>query len=219
MYPLPLKILAIDPAAAGISGWAELLLTSLSPLSITIGNTGTLHGDQVYRQKKDAYPGYSRQYCIVDSLREEYIQLINLIQPHVVVSEGAFAGNNISAVISLTLAVNALRTAAHVTMGKDIIIVAPRTTKKAFTGDSMADKDIMRLAFFTHEEFVHTKDNLEISEHEIDAVAHGYAFIKRDITHEITQTSSADIRRMKKERKRLREEKLKQKENNKRERG
>lgn len=212
MYILPLKILAIDPAAAGISGWAELLLISLSPLTIKICNTGTLSGDQVYKQKKDIYPGYSKQYCIVDSLREEYIALIRRIQPHIVVSEGAFAGNNISAVISLTLAVNALRTAAHVTINKDIVIVAPRTTKKAFTGDSMADKDVMRLAFFTNQELIHEKNNLEISEHEIDAVAHGYAFIKRDITHEIVQISSTDIRRLKKERKRLREEKLKQKE-------
>lgn len=211
LYSLPFKILAVDPAT-GLSGWSELLVKSLNPLTVEVCQTGVLDGEKIYKSKKEIYAQYSRQYCIVDSLREEYINLINLIKPDIVISEGAFAGNNISAVISLTLAVNSLRNASHVTLNKDIVIVAPRFTKRAFTGDSMADKDLMRLAYFTKDDLIRVHDNLNISEHEIDAVAHGYAFVRRDLVQDIIQISSADKRREKRERQKEREKKRLQKE-------
>lgn len=203
---LPFRIFAVDPAT-GKSGWALLEVLSLSPLKIKIVDHGTLDGQKLLRLRKDLSKTFIKQYCVLDALYDEYTKLLEDFKPDHVVSEGAFGYTHLNALISLTLAINTLRRASHTVLHKDLVEIPPTISKKSFTGHGGADKDRMRLAYNTIDLLIRKDSNKEISEHEIDAIAHGCAFVKVHITQEITQISAADKKRDKTARQLAKEEK------------
>jgi len=182
---LPLKIFSVDPAT-GKSGWSVLLVESLRPLVIRVLAHGQLDGQKLLRTKKELQLSFQKQYCVLDALYEAYVNLITEHSPDVVVSEGAFGYKHLNALISLTLAINTLRRASHTTIGKDVYEIAPMSTKKAFSGVGNADKDMMRRAYLASTYLTRT-DVVDISEHEIDSVAHAVGYIKihllKDVDH------------------------------------
>ena len=187
---LPLKVLSIDPAITK-SGWAVLLVESLIPLRITILAHGQIDGDKLLRTRKEMLQTYQKQFCKLDALHEEYIRLLDTYKPDYVISEGAFGYKHLAALISLTLAINTLRRAAHQILNTDVIEIPPAITKKAFSGKGNADKDVMRQAYYDASYLTRSGAN-DISEHEIDAIAHGCAFVMRDLTKEIVQIHARD---------------------------
>ena len=204
---LPYRIFAVDPAT-GKSGWAVLDLISLNPLKINIIATGQLDGDKLLRIKKEMSNIFQRQFCILDALFDEYEKLIFIYNPSQVVVEGAYGHTHMSALISLTLATNELRRASKKILNKDIIVIPPTISKVAFTGRGGSDKDHMRLAYQTNDYLEGVVPDDEISEHQIDSIAHGVGFIKRDITEEVIQLSGKEKRAAKQariEKKKLKE--------------
>lgn len=203
--PLPYRILAVDPATT-TSGWAMLEILQLSPLTIRIHKHGQMIGSQLLKERKFKKKIFSAQYCTVDVLEDEYVSLITEWNPHIVVSEGAFAHIHVSAALALTLAIHALRRASDRTIGKDIVIIPPTITKLAFTGKGNADKDAMRLAYDNATLFIKSGANEELTEHEIDAIAHGYGYICRDILGTVVQISAAERRQAKREKEKRKKE-------------
>lgn len=197
---LPYRVFSVDPATTK-SGWAMLEVTSLEPLIIRVHKHGQLDGAQLLRQahQKEQAKIFSKQFCTVDALEAEYIRLIEEWDPHTVVSESAYAHIHISAALALTLAIHALRRATKCVLNKDIITVPPTVSKLAFTGKGSSDKDAMRAAYEVAPYLVRSGEDDEISEHEIDAIAHGCGHIARDITGTVVQISAADKRREKRE--------------------
>jgi Holliday junction resolvasome RuvABC endonuclease subunit len=196
---LPYRILAIDPAS-GDSGWAVLDLVSLNPLRIIIVATGHIDGQKLLRTKKDMskiFPGY---FCILDALEHAYTEIVNHYKPDQIVSEGAFVFIHVSAFASLKLVINAIRRVAWLVLNKDIAEVPPTISKMAFTGRGGSDKDHMRLAYQTNNYLLGQVADDMITEHEIDAVAHGVGFIMRDILKTIIQLSGKEKRAAKKAR-------------------
>jgi Holliday junction resolvasome RuvABC endonuclease subunit len=206
--PLPYRILAVDPATT-TSGWAMLEVTSLNPLNIIVHKTNQIEGQKLLREKKEMSKLFSKQFCVVDALEHEYIQLINEWNPHEVVSEGAFAHIHISAALALTLAIHALRRACYQTLGKDIIIVPPTITKLAFTGKGNADKDLMRYHFNNNDYLDISTQSEDISEHQIDACGHGVGHVRRDVVGDVIQISALEKRQAKREKEKLKQEKMK----------
>lgn len=205
--PLPYRILAVDPATT-TSGWAMLEVTSLYPLKIKVVKTNQIEGQKLLREKKQMSKLFSKQFCVVDALEHEYVKLIEEWNPHEVVSEGAFAHIHISAALALTLAIHALRRACYNTLGKDIIVVPPTITKLAFTGKGNADKDLMRSHFESNGYLQYCGYSLvDISEHEIDAVAHGVGHVFRDILGTVIQISAQEKRQAKREKEKLKKKK------------
>lgn len=195
---LPLRVFAVDPAT-GKSGWSLLVVSSLSPLKIEIVARGVLDGQKLLKEKKDLALTFGRQFCILDALADEYVRLLGELEPDVVVSESAFGYTHMSALISLTLAIHQLRQASKQVLGKDIVTVPPTITKLAFTGKGNADKDMMRKAFAEAGYLSRDPGNTEITEHEIDAIAHGVGFIRRDLIGDVVQVSAKEKRKKKRE--------------------
>jgi len=202
---LPLRIFSVDPATTK-SGWAVIELISLNPLKIKVLKHAQIDGQKLLTKNKEMSKLFQKQFCVLDSLEQEYVSLIELYQPDVVVSESAFGYTHMSAVIALTLAIDTLRRASKRVRGKDIVLIPPTISKKALTGSGGADKDQMKLALLSSKEIEFSESHENISEHEVDAIAHNVGYIKRDITQEVVQISALDKKRQKRE-------KLKQKNN------
>lgn len=195
---LPLRIFAVDPATTK-SGWAILELISLNPLKIKVLKHSQIDGQKLLTRNKDLFKLFQKQFCVLDALEQEYVSLIEEFQPDIVVSESAFGYTHMSAVIALTLAIDTLRRASKRVRGKDIVLVPPTISKKALTGSGGADKDQMKASMNSSEEIYFEEPCESISEHEIDAIAHGVGYIKRDITEEVVQISALEKKRQKRE--------------------
>jgi Holliday junction resolvasome RuvABC endonuclease subunit len=171
-YPLPFTVFSIDPAA-GLSGWCFLRVESLKPLRIVIVAQGTIDGNKLLKFRKEMKAIYPKSYCVLDAIYDEYCKLLKEYDPDLLVTEGCFAYKYVNAVISLTLAINTFRRAAHHTLNKTIHEITPMESKKAFTGKGNADKDKMREAYFDNKWLIKSDRNDIPTEHEIDATAHG----------------------------------------------
>lgn len=190
---LPYRILAVDPATTK-SGWAILDVISLEPLKIVIVAHAALDGQKLLRTRKEMSTLFPAQFCVLDALLEEYERLITLYKPDQIVSEGAFGHLHLAALIALTLAINVLRRASKRLLNKNIIEVPPTISKLSFTGKGGADKDHMRLAYQTNVYLDGTVADELISEHEIDAISHGVAHVRRDIVGDVVQLSAKERR-------------------------
>lgn len=202
----PLRILAVDPATTK-SGWAVLDLHSLHPLRMTVIARAQIDGDKLLRDKKDMLKIYQKQFCVLDALYSEYCNIVAEFKPDVVVSESAFGYTHMSAFLALTLAIHTLQRAARDTLGIAVVLVPPTISKKATTGSGAADKDQMRAAYVSADWLDKGSGSEEISEHEIDAIAHGTGYVRRDLVGDVVQISALEKKRMKREKQRQKENK------------
>jgi Holliday junction resolvasome RuvABC endonuclease subunit len=203
-HVVPFRILAVDPATTK-SGWAVLDVTSLQPLNIKIVATSQIDGKLLLKTKKEMNQHFTDQFCVLDALASEYHDLIEFYGPDYVVSEGAFAHAHAAAAVALTLAINILRQTCHKLLGKDIVVIPPTVSKMAFTGSGAADRDHMRLAYQTNAYLDGVVADDKITEHEIDATAHGVAMVFVHILKTVIQISAKERRRAKLEKKKLKE--------------
>lgn len=202
--PLPRKIFSVDPATT-LSGWSLLSLDSLAPLSVTVCTRGQIDGQKLVRKYKDELKVYPKQLCVLEALYEEYCSLLAEFKPDVVVSESAFGYAHMSALISLTLAINALMRAAKDTLGVSVVLLPPTVSKRSFADHGSADKEKMRIAYNTIPWLNRGENPLLISEHEIDAIAHGVGHIRRDIIGDVIQVSALEKKRAKRQKEKEKE--------------
>jgi Holliday junction resolvasome RuvABC endonuclease subunit len=205
MYTLPLKIFSIDPATTK-SGWAFSILESIDPLVVRVIAHGQIDGQKLLKYKKDMIPFYPKQFCVLDALEEEYTRLLTLYQPDVAVSECAFMHIHVNAALALTLAIHTFRRCVKNVLGISVIEVPPTISKMSMTGKGNADKDAMRVGYENAPFIIRTGAN-QISEHEVDAISHGCAFVRRDIIKDIIQISAKETRDKRLERIRIKTEK------------
>jgi len=201
---LPLRIFAVDPATTK-SGWALIELISINPLKIRVLKHAQIDGQKLLTRNKELSKIFQKQFCVLELLEQEYTNLLDEFKPDVVVSESAFGYTHMSAFMALSLAIHTLRKACRNVLNQDLVTCPPTISKKALTGSGAADKDQMKEALLNSSEITFEEEPVDITEHQIDAVAHGYAYIKVFITKEIIQVSA-------KEQKRRRREKAKEKE-------
>lgn len=173
---IPFTVFAIDPAS-GQSGWSLLLVESITPLKIKVLKHGVIDGNKLLKFRKDMKAIYPKNYCILDAIYESYCDLLKEYNPDVLVTEGCFVFKFVNAGFSLTLVINCFRRAAHHTLNKTIHEVAPMESKKAFTGKGNADKDKMREYFYSNAWLDKSECSIDMTEHEIDAIAHGCTYV------------------------------------------
>ncbi len=195
---LPFRILAVDPATT-LSGWSLLVLESINPLIIRIEAVGEIDGSKLLKTRKEMSQIFQKQFCTLDAIEEIYTSLVVNLKPDIVVSEGSFGFIHLSALIALTLAINVLRRVSRNVLNKDIVEIPPTISKLAFTGIGSANKELMR-EYYDKADYLIKSINRELSEHEIDSISHGCAFIKRDILKTVIQISAKDKRKRKKDR-------------------
>ena len=177
--PPRVRILAFDPAA-GDMGWAVIDVDTDTMIK-TVFRYGTLRGPQLIRDRKDKIQAFGKNYTILSVYRVVIAEMIREHRPNYVVYESAFAHKFIQAYASLVLVIHSIRQACDDAFGRDAGAIAPMETKKAVAKNHMAGKSEMRAGVMSHPTIVikptKTNDLTTANEHEIDAIAHGCAFV------------------------------------------
>lgn len=212
---LPYRIIAVDPAV-GLSGWVVLDVECLDPLSIRVIDHGKIDGAKLVRDLNIKKPNFTKQYCVTTALRAFYGELAERFRPHKFVSEGAFGHLHLSAFTSLTLIIREIRHVSEQYLNDDVATVPPTVSKLSFTENGGADKDLMRICYKVIPWLIRLPRSQngteeEISEHEIDAISHGCAYVRAFMTQTVTWISGKERRAQKRERQKIREAKQQEK--------
>lgn len=177
-----IRVMAFDPAASEM-GCCVLDYYPETDNTVVVA-TMTIHGRKLLKNYKNLRSEFSDAFCIQSAYY--YLILETLLPeytPTYIVSEGAFHHKFVATMVSLTLVINAIRQAARDWYGRDVNIVAPMETKKLIAKNHMAKKDEIKEAVLKTPNLIfdQTLDHVRemLSEHEYDAIAHGYTFIHK----------------------------------------
>ena len=158
-----------------------------------------IQGIKLCREKQHLFKQFSDQLNILLVYQALFIDLMMEWKPDYIVSESAFSyAARPAAFGSLTRVILMLEIASFKTVKKIVNTVAPQFVKKAWTGsgDKSVQKDQMRAQYYAAQNVTGDLDKEAASEHEIDAVAHTFAWLCRDIWFTVKQ----DIKPKKKKR-------------------
>lgn len=186
-----IKVLAFDPAAT-LMGWALMEYNTQTHM-VLVTAVGTIDGRKQLKFYRDMRKLFSDSFTIQTAyyhlLKDE---IIPQASPDFIVSEGAFHHKFVATLVSLTLVINVIREVSRDLYQKDINIVAPMETKKILTKNHMAKKEEIRDAVITHKDIMFTDElyptHQMLTEHEYDAIGHGYAFIKKYLVSTLETT-------------------------------
>ncbi len=173
------RILAFDPGST-MMGWCVIDYDNTLH-RFNILHHETITGTQLLKQRKTMQAKFTKSFIVLDVYYDIFCQLITTYQPNYIVTEGAFYHRFVQAYASLTLVIHTLRRACWVLQCDNIHEVAPMETKKTITGNSMADKTLIKTCILAMPEIDNLTDVDDISEHEFDAIAHGITFIRKHL--------------------------------------
>lgn len=175
-------ILSIDPSS-NFTGIAVFKVDNYS------GNILNIEADTIEVNKLVYDPGVSEELHterIIKMLKLEnkFSQLLNEVQPQIIVSEGAFYNPMMPMAFgSLTEVISVLHRAC-INYNKDMpfITLSPKTIKSAISSLKTTDKgkDIIKDSIKNIPEVYNLVHNFidKLDNHGIDAIAVGYAFLK-----------------------------------------
>ena len=176
-----MRVLSIDPGITYM-GIAVLDIPD-TPGPVTLIKRECIQGNKLLKHYRDIRGTYPDKFIIMIAFQDLFKDLITQYEIEEVVSEGAFAHIRIAAFESLVRIIMVLQFALSLTIHKTLNVVSPQFVKKAWTGSGGKDvnKDDMRIVYLTKDYVLGDEDPESAAEHEIDAVAHGYAYACRDI--------------------------------------
>jgi Holliday junction resolvasome RuvABC endonuclease subunit len=175
-----IRCLACDPGSVTF-GWS-LLEYDLTTGHVTVLKSGTILGKTLVKQQVKLQAQFEKRYIVLWELEKLLVEMITEFKPDYVVSESAFSHRFAQTFAVLTMVVQAIRTAAMRTLGRDIHLIAPRESKKAVSHNGAADKATVQDAIFNNPNITInvTKNNTiaDITEHAYDSIAAGMAFVQ-----------------------------------------
>ena len=175
-------ILSFDPGT--LTGWSYLEATwDGSAWLITPKDWGVLDGEKLSRTRKDIYKSFSKLFVRSEAFYFAFVELLVKYRPTYVVTEGAFSHKFPAVFASLLTVIHTLRTASRNIAQRDVNEIAPMVSKKMIAKKGNADKDDMERGLLSHKSIVFEKPVAkgELSEHAIDAICHGSAFLLSDM--------------------------------------
>lgn len=175
------RILGLDPGA-GKMGWSILDYYPTLGHYVVVA-TGCWDGAKLIKHHKALVANFGKHYTILMAIYDSTCKLIAEWSPTVIGSEGAFHHKFPQVHASLTLVIHSVRRAAHDILNQDVEIVAPMETKKMIAKNHMANKDQMKAAVLhkTDITFADGIDYQNLTEHEYDAIGHGYTAYQKII--------------------------------------
>ena len=177
-----IRVLSFDPGTS-LMGYA-VEDYHLKTGKVVVIKHGLLKGDQIIKdRKKDMLPYFSKQYTVLDAIRDAVTSLIDEHKPNYVASENAFSYRFVTAFAALLLTIDRIRQACHNTLHRDVYLLQPKEVKQAMADNGAATKDDMKTAVLKCENLTFRKSIAKsidtASEHEFDAIGVGYAFTQR----------------------------------------
>lgn len=186
-----LLIMAVDPGVTKM-GIAILKAHPLRPNEMVVLSRYCIEGNKVIKPYKHLRGQYEDRFIVQIAFRDLFKSLIQEWAVNVVVSEGAFAFTRIAAFESLVKVISNLQWSMY-DLGTITLpclqVVSPQFVKKAWAGSGGKDvgKEEMRAQYYAATSVTGDLDKEAATEHEIDAVAHGYAWLSRDIWQTVVQ--------------------------------
>ena len=178
-----IRFISFDPSA-GFTGWAILDHHKKEKKTYVFAH-GLLKGDRELRKrKKIMIEKYGKQYSKQCALGEAFAELLTEYNPDIVVSEGPFAHKFINAYASLKMLILVIKQKAHAVLDKPLYEVQPTEAKLIISGKGTATKDDVKSSILNvRKDIIFKKgdrvNKANASEHEFDAIAVGYCFIKK----------------------------------------
>lgn len=140
----------------------------------TINFEGAKHRNKDKKMRRNC----PHSFCVLSGIKEWVLTtLLPEWSPDYIACEGAFHNSHFpGAHQALVLVIHVLRECAFEWYEDDITDMAPMTIKKIVTGKGNAPKEMIKTAI-SQNPSIHLTVSLDaLTEHEIDAIAHGYAF-------------------------------------------
>ncbi len=174
-----MKIIAFDPGISNIG--VAVIDYSKELLLIESIDTENLNPDTL--NKKSAYRSMSElhgdRFAKIQSLTAQALEILIENKPDVICCEAPFYNIKrpaaYSALVEIIYALKLTTSSYKLTL--PFFMIEPLLIKKIFVGTARADKDVMREAIVA-KELPLSKPISEMTEHEIDAVAVGFSFLK-----------------------------------------
>jgi len=171
------KILSLDPSSSNF-GWAY------SQYDTKNGNFknvkyGSFKSSKIAIKNKEEVAKYGLKMITLDVIEDEITKLITQYNPDYVVSEDAFMHQYAQTYASLVLIIYTIQKVCR-KFGKVLYTISPKEIKVTVASSGNANKEAVQNSVINHEKITvpRTKSNPidEMSEHEADAIATGYAF-------------------------------------------
>ena len=170
-----IRIMSVDP---GLKNMGICIGDyTLSTNTFTVLSSETWVGDKYLSHDKEMKKKFIRSFCIIQGMKKELLNIfIPTWTPDYIVCEGAFYNASFpSAHQALVLVINLLRECSYIYHQRDIVILPPSVVKGVVTGKGLSGKEAIQSKIKSHSNIqLLGKDTY--TEHEFDAIAHGYAF-------------------------------------------
>ena len=143
-----------------------------------------IRGLKLCKEKQHLFKQFSDQLNILLVYKALFMDIMQEWKPDYVISESAFSyAARPAAFGALTRVILMLEIAAFTILKVKVVTVAPQFVKKAWTGsgDKSVQKEQMRAQYYAMTTVTGDPDKTAAAEHEIDAIAHTYAWLCRDI--------------------------------------
>ena len=176
-----IRVLSVDPGITNMGICiGEYNRTSKH---FTVLKTINLQGAKHRKRDKLMRRNCSQSFCVLSGIKDYVLKtLLPEWSPDYIACEGAFHNHNFpGAHQALVLVIHILRECAFEWYQDDITDMAPMTIKKIVTGKGNAPKELIKTSIMSHTDITLPFDINTLTEHEIDAIAHGYAFCRKYI--------------------------------------
>ena len=169
-------ILAVDPAVSHL-GWA--ILTDHEDGTVSVVDTGMIEASKYASRaiNREACERHSKRMISLNIISVEIDKLIIKYNPFCIAIEDAFAARFIHALIALVQVITTISWLGFNTYGLVSYRVPTKIAKKEVTGSGGKGKLAVEECIFNK---MNIPEDLLITEHIADAIAVGYALIKKD---------------------------------------
>lgn len=188
-----IRVLAFDPSTK-IAGYS-ILDYDINSDMIYLYKTGKITRAELLKDKdllKDN-EHFDKSFTVIEGIGNHVKKLLDEYKPAYVVSESAFAGSFIQALIVISSVITKIRHMCKLYNNRDLYMVAPKQTKSEITGDHNADKVKLRECLVTNRKLkliIPKSINLDkLTLDETDAIGHGVTFIRQQLPTLILENS------------------------------
>lgn len=178
-----IKILSFDPGLT-CTGWA---LTEYDLVNGTayIPKRGQIEGRKALTKNKEKLVIFPSQIIQLQQIEEDIIHLTRYKPDYVVTEAAYYQPGRLSAYAALVLCINTIERVIYSQLYKPIFRLAPQCVKRLTANEAQATKMTIQEAILSNKDITlkETKQNPinKMSEHEADAIAVMWAFIKNEL--------------------------------------
>jgi Holliday junction resolvasome RuvABC endonuclease subunit len=183
MLKCTVKILSFDPGLT-CTGWALTEYNTTTGKAF-VSKRGKIEGKRALNKYKEKLVLFNKSYIQLTHLEEELFNLMRY-KPDYVVTESAFwQPGRTAAYAALVLCIHTIERVIGTNLGLPVFKLAPQCIKRIVTDHGQASKITVQEAILLNPdiELKETKQNPieKMVEHEADAIACAWAFIKCDL--------------------------------------